>query len=412
VERYDLIVVGAGPAGLFAAARTGAGGVTVLLLEKKKNAGRKMLVSGSGQCNITHAGSVTEFFAHYGKHGQFLKPALRAFTNADLVAHVTGRGVPLTTEEGGKVFPTSRKAQDVLDLLLAECREAGVTVRCGEPVVAVEKTRDGFSVRTATGEYRSAFLLIATGGASYPATGSTGDGYAFASSLGHTVVRTAPALTPVTVRDYPFADLAGISLQGVTVSLFRDGKKIGDRRGDLLFTHEGLSGPAILDLSRFIEPGDTLVVPVLPEGMREEITAALAGGGGARVRAVLSRYPVPERLLKRLTDLSDVPPETTCAHLTKAARTRLLQHLTACTFTVAALGGYDVAMVTRGGVALDEVDQKTMGSKRVDGLYFAGEVLDIDGDCGGFNIQAAFSTGALAAGAVLRRLSETKEGRT
>lgn len=412
MEKYDLIVIGGGPAGLCAAARTGAGGGKVLLIEKKKKPGRKLLVSGSGQCNITHAGSVTEFFTHYGKHGQFLKPALRAFTNADLIAHVTGRGVPLTTEEGGKVFPTSRKAQDVLDLLLAECRDAGVAMRCGEPVVAVEKTGDGFSVRTETGEYRSAFLLIATGGASYPATGSTGDGYAFAASLGHTVVATAPALTPVTVRDYPFADLAGISLQGATVSLFRDGKKIGDRRGDLLFTHEGLSGPAILDLSRFIEPGDTLVVPILPEAMREEITAALAAGGGARVRAVLSRYPVPERLLKRITDLSDVPPEATCAHLTKTSRTCLLRHLTACTFTVAAPGGYGVAMVTRGGVALDEVDQKTMGSKRVDGLSFAGEVLDIDGDCGGFNIQAAFSTGALAAGAILRRLSETKEGHT
>ncbi|WP_342675755.1 NAD(P)/FAD-dependent oxidoreductase [Methanofollis sp. UBA420] len=410
METYDLIVIGAGPAGLFAAARTGAGGGTVLLLEKKKMPGRKLLVSGSGQCNITHAGSVTEFFTRYGKHGQFLKPALRAFTNADLIAHVTGRGVPLTTEEGGKVFPTSRKAQDVLDLLLAECRDAGVTVRCGEPVVAVEKSGDGFSVRTAVGEYGSTFLLIATGGASYPATGSTGDGYAFAASLGHTIAGTAPALAPVTVRDYPFADLAGISLQGVTVSLFRDGKKIGDQRGDLLFTHEGLSGPAILDLSRFIEPGDTLVVPVLPEGMREEITAALAAGGGARVRSVLSRYPVPERLLKRLIDLSEVPPEATCAHLTKAARTRLLQHLTACTLTVDALGGYGVAMVTRGGVALDEVNQKTMGSKRVEGLYFAGEVLDIDGDCGGFNIQAAFSTAALAAEAVLKRLSEKTEG--
>ncbi|MDD4255891.1 MAG: NAD(P)/FAD-dependent oxidoreductase [Methanofollis sp.] len=406
METYDLIVVGAGPAGLFAAARTGAGGGTVLLLEKKKKPGRKLLVSGSGQCNITHAGSVTEFFTRYGKHGQFLKPALRAFTNTDLIAHVTERGVPLTTEEGGKVFPTSRKAQDVLDLLLAECREAGVTVRCGEPVVAVEKSENSFSVRTETGEYRSALLLIATGGASYPATGSTGDGYTFAASLGHTIAGTAPALTPVTVRDYPFADLAGISLQGVTVSLFRDGKKIGDQRGDLLFTHEGLSGPAILDLSRFIEQGDRLVVPVLPEGMREEITAALGGGGGARVRSVLSRYPVPERLLKRLIDLSEIPPETTCAHLTKAARTRLLQHLTACTLTVDALGGYGVAMVTRGGVALDEVNQKTMGSKRVEGLYFAGEVLDIDGDCGGFNIQAAFSTAALAAEAILGRARE------
>lgn len=410
MERYDLIVVGAGPAGLFAAARTGAGGGRVLLLEKKKKPGRKLLVSGSGQCNITHAGSVTEFFTRYGKNGRFLKPALRAFTNADLVSHVTGGGVPLTIEEGGKVFPASRKAQDVLDLLLAGCLDAGVTIRCGEPVVAVEKNRDGFFVRTTAGDYRSALLLITTGGASYPATGSTGDGYVLAASLGHTIAATAPALTPVTIRNYPFADLAGISLSDVTVSLFRDGKKVGDQKGDLLFTHQGLSGPGILDLSRFIEPGDHLAVSILPEGMRQEITATLTDGGGARVRSVLSRYPVPERLLRRILALSDILPETTCAHLPKAARARLLRHLTACTLTVDALGGYDAAMVTRGGVALDEVNPKTMGSKCVDGLFFAGEVLDIDGDCGGFNIQAAFSTAALAAGAILRRLSEMKEG--
>lgn len=409
MDRYDLIVIGAGPAGLFGAARTGAGGGRVLLLEKKKKPGRKLLVSGSGQCNITHAGNITEFFTRYGKNGRFLKPALRTFTNADLVAHVAKGGVPLTTEEGGKIFPASRKAQDVLDLLLAGCLEAGVTIRCGDPVVAVERREDGFSVRTSAGEYRSVLLLIAAGGTSYPATGSTGDGYAFAASLGHTIAATAPALTPVTVRDHPFADLTGISLPGVTVSLFRDGKKIGDLRGDLLFTHQGLSGPVVLDLSRFIEPGDRLVVSILPEGMRQEITAALTDGGSARVRSVLSRYPVPDRLLKRIIDLSEIPPETTCAHLPKAARGRLLQHLTACTLTVDALGGYDAAMVTRGGVTLDEVNQKTMGSKCVDGLFFAGEVLDIDGDCGGFNLQAAFSTAALAAGAILRRLSEMKK---
>lgn len=404
MTHYDLIVIGGGPAGLFAAARAAAGGASVLLLEKMAEPGRKLLVTGSGQCNLTHAGDIAGFFGHYGKGGAFLKPALRHLTNAGLVAHFTGRGVPLEAGEDGKFFPVSRKARDVLDALLADCREHGVVLRCGEAVREVERSGEGFCVRTAAGEHRSALLLIATGGASYPSTGSSGDGYAFARALGHTVAATAPALTPVTVRDYPFSDLAGISLRDCTVSLFREGKKVEGFRGDLLLTHDGLSGPVVLNASRYILPGDEVRVSFLPEGRRDEITQALTGAGGTRVKTALSTFPVPERLLKRLIDLAGIPPDATSAHLDRKTRNRLIQVLTGHEMTVEALGGYRVAMATRGGVALDEVDGKTMESRVAGGLFFAGEVLDIDGDTGGYNLQAAFSTAALAADAILKRL--------
>jgi len=408
VTHYDLIIIGAGPAGLFAAARAGAGTAKVLVLEKMEEPGKKLLVTGSGQCNLTHAGDVAGFFSHYGKQGAFLKPALRHFTNTALVSYFTDRGVPLIAGEDGKIFPVSRKAKDILDALIADCRRHGVVVRCGEAVTEVGRSGDGFRVKTAAGEYCSALLLIATGGASYPSTGSSGDGYAFAAGLGHTIAETAPALTPVTIREYPFSDLAGISLQDCTVSLFREGKKVDRFCGDLLLTHDGLSGPVILNSSRYIISGDELRVSFLPEDRRDELIQTLTGCGGTRVKAALSPFQLPERLLKRLIDLAGIPPEATCAHLTRTSRNLLLQVLTSCQMTVGALGGYRIGMVTRGGVALDEVNGKTMGSRITGGLFFAGEVLDIDGDTGGYNLQAAFSTASLAADAILKRLEKSR----
>ncbi|MDK2975464.1 MAG: hypothetical protein PWP08_1835 [Methanofollis sp.] len=404
MTQYDLIIVGAGPAGLFAATRVGRERRTVLVLEKMTDPGRKLLITGSGQCNLTHTGDIADFFGHYGKQGAFLKPALRHFSNTDLISSFTGLGVPLTGGDDGKIFPASRKAQDILDALNTECRKHGVAVRCGEAVTEIGRSGDGFSVKTAVGEYHSTLLLIATGGASYPATGSSGDGYAFATAFGHMIAEIAPALTPVTIREYPFQDLAGVSLQNCTVSLFKQGKKAGMFCGDLLLTHDGLSGPVILNASRYIVPGDEIRVSFLPEERREELVQTLTGCGGARVKTALTPFQLPERLLKRLIGLVGIPPEATCAHLTRASRNQLIQVLTCCLMTVGALGGYHIAMVTRGGVALDEVNRKTLGSRVTDGLFFAGEILDIDGDTGGYNLQAAFSTAALAADSLLIRL--------
>ena len=393
-----IAIIGGGPAGLFCALQAAEEGRDVVVFEKKPAPGKKLLVAGSGQCNITHDGEITDFLSRYGDHGTFLRPALMNFTNRDLARFFADRGLRMETEPGGKVFPATRKSADVLAILLAECAARGVELRCSDPVVAVERDDDGFLLTTKTGTVRAATLVIATGGASYPATGSTGDGYAFARALGQPTTEVAPALAPVYVEDYPFADLAGISFQNITLSVYRDGKRARQHTGDLLFTHTGLSGPGILDLSRHILPGDVLRVTFIPgagaEEVRKRLADAIAAGGARQVKTVL---PLPERFVRRLLDLAGIPAGATCAHLGKKARNTLAESLAGFPFRVERLGGFGEAMATRGGVALGGINPKTMASRTVPNLYCIGEVLDIDGDTGGYNLQAAFSTAALAA---------------
>jgi len=401
MDKYSLVVIGAGPAGLFCALRAAGNGRRILILEKKAHPGRKLLLSGLGQCNITHDEEIGSFLSHYGDNGRFLKPALMNFHNLDLISFFTERGLPLMTEPGGKVFPRSRKSSEILDILVKDCAAARVEIRCGNPVLEVSVGDDGFSIRTDQGTYRADQLVIATGGLTYPATGSTGDGYIFARTLGHSVTEVSPALAAVTIQDHRFSDLAGISFPDVIISLYRSGQKVRRHTGDLLLTHSGLSGPGILDFSRFIRPGDTLRVSFLPsvdhQRVRETLLSRISASGRARVRTVLTGFDLPERFVNKLLTLARIDPDLTGAHLSRKDRSALIELLTGCPFVVGRLGGVHEAMVTRGGVTLDEIDPKTMGSRLVPGLFFVGEVLDIDGDTGGYNLQAAFSTAALAA---------------
>jgi hypothetical protein len=397
----EIAVIGGGPAGLFCAIQAAGRGRRVVVLEKNSSCGRKLLSTGSGQCNLTHDGDIADFFSHYGDHGSFLRPALRGFSNRDLVRFFEEHGLRMTVEPGGKIFPATRKASDVLDVLLSGWKAGGGEILYGEAVQQVDRNGSGFCLRTGTGSYRADAVVIATGGASYPATGSTGDGYRLARDLGHTITEIAPALTPVIVRDHPFSDLAGLSFANLPLSLFRDGRKVRQTSGDLLFTHSGLSGPGVLDLSRFILPGDVLKVSFFPgrdqETVKNELAAAITASGTRQVKTALGGLPLPERFAKRLPGLAGVAPELTCSHLSKQARHEIIRLLTAFPFPVLRLGGFGEAMVTRGGVALSEINPKTMESRIVPGLFCVGEVLDIDGDSGGYNLQAAFSTGMLAA---------------
>jgi predicted Rossmann fold flavoprotein len=396
-----IVVIGGGPAGLFCALQAAGENRRVLVLEKKPSCGRKLLITGSGQCNLTHDGGIAEFFSHYGDHGPFLRPALRGFTNRDLVAFFETHGLRMTVEAGGKIFPATKKSSDVLSVLLSECARRGVEVICSQAVRRLTRADGRFIVETGTASYRADAVVIATGGSSYPATGSNGDGYRLARELGHTITEVAPALTPVIVQDYAFADLAGISFENLLLSLYRNGKKVRQASGDLLFTHAGLSGPGVLDLSRFILPSDVLKVSFFPgidqEAVRKQVTDAIAASGTRQVKTVLAGLPLPERFAKRLLELAGVVPDLTCSHLPKQARQEIIASLTGLPFTVLRLGGFDEAMVTRGGVALGEINKKTMESTIVSGLSCIGEVLDVDGDTGGYNLQAAFSTGMLAA---------------
>jgi hypothetical protein len=409
MDKHSLVVIGGGPAGLFCALRAAGNGRRILILEKKAHPGRKLLLSGLGQCNITHDEDIGSFLSHYGDNGRFLKPALMNFQNLDLIAFFTGRGLPVITEPGGKVFPRSRKSSEILDILVKDCAAAQVEIRCEDPVLEVSARDEGFSIRTDRATYRAGQLVIATGGITYPATGSTGDGYVFARTLGHSVTEVSPALAAVTIQDYRFSDLAGISFTDVIISLYRAGQKVRRHTGDLLLTHSGLSGPGILDFSRYIRPGDTLKVSFLPsvehQKVKETLLNRISAAGNARVRTVLTAYDLPERFVNKLLTLAGIDQDLTGAHLSRKGRSDLIELLTRCPFVVDRLGGIQEAMVTRGGVSLAEIDPKTMESRLVHGLFFVGEVLDIDGDTGGYNLQAAFSTAALAARRIVDRTS-------
>jgi len=408
IGEYDVAIIGAGPAGLFCAIHAAIPGRRVVLFEKNPEPGRKLLLSGSGQCNITHAGEIPAFLTHYGSRGRFLKPALMNFSNKALIRFFKDRGLAMMIEENGKIFPETRLSADVLRLLAHECGKRGVEIRCGEPVTSIAKDGDGFSIITENWTHRSVNLVITTGGATYPKTGSSGDGYRLAASMGQPVTEIAPALAPLLIRPFPFASLSGISFEGMRFSVWRDGKKVADYTGDVLFTHLGLSGPGILDASREIRPGDVVRLSFAGPMRREEFAADIAKRAaentGWQVSTILAKYPIPERLNRKLLKLSGIPEELKCSQFSGEMRSALVTNCTEFPLAVERLGDFAIAMATRGGIALDQVNPKTMESKLVPGLFFAGEVLDIDGDTGGYNLQAAFSTGYCAALGIRRRL--------
>jgi predicted Rossmann fold flavoprotein len=400
MERYDAIIIGGGPAGLFCAITAGGPGRKVLLLEKKPSAGRKLLISGAGQCNITHDGEIRDFMGHFGDNGKFLKPALMNFTNRALQDFFAEREMPLTVNKHGKFFPESLEAQDVLDVLLDECRRRDVIIRYGDEVRAVERKSGVFRVVTRGGSSEARFMVIATGGQSYPGTGSTGDGYNMARRLGHTLARPRPALAPIHIRDNPLSDLARIAFQDMTISLFRGEKKLREMKGHLILARLGLSGPVVFNMSRYAEPGDVIKLSFVDPGEQEELRGwfmkALEERGSRTVKNILNERDIPERIITRVLELSGVSLDLKGGALTKKDRNRILENLIGLPLTVKDRGDFDIAMVTQGGVSLEGVDPKTMASRKVPGLFFAGEVLDVDGDTGGYNIQAAFSTGKLA----------------
>lgn len=398
VNEYDLIIIGAGPAGLFCAAH--AAPAKTLILEKMNLPGRKLLLTGSGQCNVTHTGSVPEFISHFGEHKNFLKFALMAFSNTDVKQYFEKLNVPLIEKESGKIFPASLLADDILDALLNVCDENHVTISYEEPVLKIEKIAGGYLVKTDYNVYSVKCVVIATGGASYPKTGSSGDGFILAESLGHTIVPPVPALTPVYVAQHKLKDLSGISFQNITITLWRDGKKVLTRIGDLLITGFGYSGPVILDASRYFRAGDLLKISFTkksPEETDTIIQIACKANGARQIQNLLGELACPERVVRALIAEADVPEGTTGGQLTSIYRKRLVKNFTAYEVVIDHLGGFEISMATAGGISLDEVNKKTCESKISPGLFFIGEVLDIDGDTGGYNLQACFSTAFLAA---------------
>jgi predicted Rossmann fold flavoprotein len=378
-------------------------GKKVLVLEKNATPGKKLLISGTGRCNITHDCKLSDFYEHYGANYRFLKTALNGFTNSDLISFFNNNGLKTVVDKNGKVFPATQKAQDVLQVLVNSCNKNRIEVSYNQKVIKIEKADGLFIVHTDFGVFSSAFLMIATGGMSYPTTGSTGDGYHFAKQLGHSIQPPKPSLSPVFIKDYAMASISGVSVQGKLLYLYRGDKKIAEHIGDVGFTHKGLSGPGILDFSRQILSGDELklnLIDLKPDDFRSELISFSTSQGKIALQTYLKKFDLPRSLLLLVLQTISVEPEIRIADITKIQRNKLVAALCEFPFIVEKVGGFNMAMVTAGGVNLNEVNPKTMESRLVLGLYFAGEVLDIDGDTGGYNLQAAFSTGYLAGKAV------------
>jgi predicted Rossmann fold flavoprotein len=404
---WDVVVIGAGAAGLLAAVQAAEHGRRTLLLEKNRKPGVKILMSGGTRCNLTHATDNRGIVAAFGPPGRFLHSALAALSVQATIDLFEAEGVPTKVEETGKVFPVSNKATDVLDALLRRLRRSGATLQLQAPVRALRWTEAGFSLTTPNEVVFASRVILTTGGQSYPGCGTTGDGYPFAAQFGHTIVPPRPALVPVRVTAPWVAELRGITLPDVAVRLREGERTLAAERGSLLFAHFGLSGPVILDLSRGVsghsQPEalhlELDLLPALPEAELDARLRAESAASGKKQLAVVLAAHLPRRLAEAALAEAGMPVERKAAALSRDERRRLVRAVKHLRLPVAGTLGFEKAEVTAGGVVLDEVDSRTMQSKRLPGLFIAGEVLDLDGPIGGYNFQAAFSTGWLAGAA-------------
>jgi predicted Rossmann fold flavoprotein len=410
---WEVIVVGAGAAGLLAAARAAQRGRQTLLLEKNRQPGIKILMSGGTRCNLTHACDSRGIVREFGPAGRFLHSALAALSPADLVELFEAEGVITKVEpDTGKVFPVSDRAADVLAALLGRLERSGATLALEEPLIELTRAGDVFMLRTPRRSLTAERVLITTGGQSYPASGTSGDGYRWLAAFGHTIVTPRPALTPVTTDASWVRELQGVTIGDVQVRVVDSeitggwrGSLLAERRGSFLFTHFGLSGPVVLDVSRVISGharprGLALICDFLPNvseaELNERVKQEAATAGKKQLGGLLAAM-LPRRLNEALLRTAGLVPEARAAELSRADRAHWVAAIKRQAVPVSGTRGFKKAEVTAGGVALDEVDSRTMQSRLVPGLYLAGEVLDLDGPIGGYNFQAAFSTGWLAA---------------
>ncbi len=398
-----VFVIGGGPAGMMAAANAAAGGHRVTLFERNEKLGKKLYITGKGRCNVTNVAGRDQFFSHVLQNPRFLFSAFSHFDNRALMARLENAGVPLKTERGGRVFPVSDKSSDILRAMERIVRDTGVEVRLNAHVDAVLVDGGRVCGLKADGrELACDAAVIATGGASYPQTGSTGDGYAFAKALGHTVEAPVASLVPLTTEETWPRELSGLTLKNVTLTAKRAKKVVFSELGEMLFTHFGVSGPLVLSLSGVIagQPAGTrLFIDLKPALSSEKLDARLLRdlqqNARQQVKTALHAL-LPARLLSVVLDVARIPESLAVGELTKPMRMRLIETLKGLPLTVSGARGLAEAVVTRGGVNVREVNASTMESKLVEGFYFAGEILDVDATTGGYNLQIAWSTGALA----------------
>lgn len=410
----DVAVIGGGPAGMMAAGTAAHHGADVVLLEKNRRPGKKLLITGKGRCNITNADEDPgSFLEAFGLKKRYLHSLLHSFGVGDTTDFFTGRGVALKVERGGRVFPESDRAGDVLTALEGYMAEGGVRVMTRFDIRSLVKRGGRIeSIEGDTGAVAAQNYILATGGKSYPATGSTGAGYKLAASLGHTVVPPRPSLVPV-LLDAPWpGEVEGLSLRNVEVTLMREGRVVAGEFGEALFTARGMSGPVVLDLSRTIgtlpREGLELSINLKPALDMKTLDARVRRDLGENATRLLKNSLgglLPASLIPVILRLSGVEPEKKAGEVTREERKSLCALLKDLRAPVAGLEGFDRAIVTAGGVSLDEVDMRSMRSRLIENLFFAGEILDIDGPTGGFNLQLCWSTGYCAGSTAAAGLS-------
>jgi len=404
MPHYDVIVIGAGPAGLLAAGQAASLEKKVLLLEKMKTPGRKLLLTGKNRCNLTNTAPVQEALGHFNKGGRFLTQLFYRYYTDELREFFADLGLPTVVQRGGRVFPQSEKARDVLEVLLTWIKKLGVELITGTAVTDLI-IREGkiHQVVTENQTYQAPAVILTTGGKAYPGTGSTGDGYVFARRSGHKIISLRPALVPLLTEGETAQNLQGLSLKNVTISVWVNEKKLTQMFGEMMFTHFGLSGPVILTLSRqivnYLEEGNQVEIkidlkPALDHTTLDARLLREIQSQGRKQFSSLLEELLPKKLIPICIKQTGIPRNKKLSQISSRER-KLLRSWLKDDFQLLISGhkGFDQAIITAGGVNTSEVNPETMESKLIQGLYFAGEILDVDADTGGYNLQAAFSTG-------------------
>lgn len=421
-----VVIIGGGAAGMMAGIAAAGAGHQVRIYEKNEKLGKKIYITGKGRCNLTNACDTEELFGNVVHNPKFLYSSFYAFTNYDIIGLMEQNGCPVKTERGGRVFPVSDKSSDVIRALSLKLRDLGVEVclhqeveelltepeddgsEGGKALTEVQSRVTGIRLKKGRREIPADAVIVATGGLSYPTTGSTGDGYRFAEKQGHTVTELSPALVPFEVKEPVVKELQGLSLRNISAKILKGNKVLYEEFGEMLFTHFGVSGPVLLSASSYVaaklkrEPL-TLSIDLKPALSEEQLDARVLRDfeeiKNKQYKNALVHL-LPSKLMPVIVERSGISPEKKVNEITREERHRIVEAVKDFRLTVIGLRGYKEAIITQGGVSVKEVNPSTMESKLVKGLYFAGEVLDLDAVTGGFNLQIAWSTGYLAGNSI------------
>jgi len=412
-DSFEIAVIGGGPAGMMAAGRAAEWGARVVLLEKNSTLGNKLLLTGKGRCNFTHYElDIKKFAEKFGRNGRFLYSALKVFGVREVLDFFASRGVKAKIEQGDRVFPDYGNAQDILNVLVKFLNKNKVKVLIDSEVIDLQvKNQKIFQILLKNEQLAAKRFILCTGGKSYPQTGSTGDGYLWAKKMGHTIIPPVPALNPVKTAEQWVKDLSGLSLKNVSLYLFQNGKKQDERFGEMLFTHFGISGPIVMDMSKnigkLLKKGPvSLILDLKPalnfSQLDQRIQRDWREFRGRKFKNSLKRL-LPLSMIPVMIKLTGIDPEKKVDYIDKEERNRLVHCLKEMKLTPTGLLGFQWSVVTSGGISLREVDPNTMRSRKIENLYLAGEILDLDAPSGGYNLQACWSTGYLAGDSAARQ---------